>query len=237
MRWYFCKQNIIKYLPRKSKILVIGPSLLEVNFFSEMNYQDMTFGIHNNNDLKFLSSNYKFKNFNFIRMDARDIKFKDKYFDYSFANAVLHHIDLPHLAFCELYRISKKGVLVIEGNDSLIMRISSRFGFSEEYEKSATVNENGGVLDTSTPNYVYRWKEREVRKLFNSYDPKMIHKIYFRYDFYVKNENLKKTHNNLMLLIRSILEKSLNIFLFIFKKQGNLLSIYIDKKKSYNRID
>lgn len=237
MRWYFCKQNIIKYLPRKSKILVIGPSLLEVNFFSEMNYQDMTFGIHNNNDLKFLSSNYKFKNFNFIRMDARDIKFKDKYFDYSFANAVLHHIDLPHLAFCELYRISKKGVLVIEGNDSLIMRISSRFGFSEEYEKSATVNENGGVLDTSTPNYVYRWKEREVRKLFNSYDPKMIHKIYFRYDFYVKNENLKKTHNNLMLLFRSILEKSLNIFLFIFKKQGNLLSIYIDKKKSYNRID
>jgi SAM-dependent methyltransferase len=237
MRWSFCKENITKYLTRKSKILVVGPSILEVNFFSEMKYQDITFGIHSKNDLKSLSTNNKFNNFNFIRMDARDIQFKDNYFDYSFANAVLHHIDLPHLAFCELYRISKKGILVIEGNDSLIMRISSRFGFSEEYEKSATINENGGVLDSSTPNYVYRWKEREVKKLFNSYDPKMIHKIYFRYDFYVKNENLKRTHNNFKLITRSILEKFLNIFLFIFKKQGNLLSIYIDKKNSYKRID
>jgi len=235
MRWSFCRDNINKYLPKKSRILVVSPSFLEVNFFSEMKYQDITFGVFSKNDLKSLSSSVKLNNFTFIKMDIRDIKFKDKHFDYSFANAVLHHTDLPHLAFCELYRISKKGVLVIEGNDSLIMRISSRFSFSEEYEKSATVNENSGLLDTSIPNYVYRWKEREVKKLFNSYDPKISHKIFLKYDFYFKNEGLERTHNHIKLIIRNVLGKLLNVFLFFFRNQGNLLSIYIDKKNSYKR--
>jgi SAM-dependent methyltransferase len=235
MRWEFCRENIIKYLPRKSKILVISPSSLEVNFFFNTNYQDVTFGVHSRKDLKTLSLNNK--SCNFIKMDARNIKFKDEYFDYTFANAVLHHIDLPHLAVCELYRVSKKGILIIEGNDSLIMRISTHFKFSEEYEKSATINEKGGLLDTSIPNYIYRWKEREIIKLLNSYNPEIFHKIYFAYDFYLKNEGVKKIHSVCKAMIRTILEQFLNIFLFIFRKQGNLISIYIDKKKSYKRIN
>ena len=87
--------------------------------------------MYSKNDFKSLSSNAKFGNF--IKIDARYIRFKDKYFDYTFANAILHHIDLPHLAVSELYRVSKRGVLIIEGNDSLVMRISTYFNFSEEY--------------------------------------------------------------------------------------------------------
>jgi SAM-dependent methyltransferase len=235
MRWNFVTKNILKYLPRKSKILVVSPSSLEVNFFFEKNYYDVTFGVYSKNDLKSLSLNSKFGDF--VKIDARDIKFKDKYFDYTFANAVLHHVDLPHLAISELYRVSKKGVLIIEGNDSLIMRISTYFNMSEEYEKSATINEQGGLLGTSIPNYVYRWKEREIIKLLNSYNPEIFHKIYFAYDFYLKNEGVKKTHSVFKSIIRFILEPFLNIFLFIFRKQGNLISIYIDKEKSYKRIN
>jgi SAM-dependent methyltransferase len=235
MRWNFVIKNILKYLPRKSKILVVSPSSQEVNFFFEKNYQDVTFGVYSKNDLKSLSSNAKFGNF--IKIDARYIRFKDKYFDYTFANAILHHIDLPHLAVSELYRVSKRGVLIIEGNDSLVMRISTYFNFSEEYEKSATINEQGGLLGTSIPNYVYRWKEREIIKLLNSYNPEIFHKIYFAYDFYLKNEGVKKIHSVFKAIIRIILEPFLNIFLFIFRKQGNLISIYIDKEKSYKRIN
>ena len=234
MRWNFVTKNILKYLPRKSKILVVSPSSQEVNFFLRKNYQDVTFGVYSKNDLKSLSLNSKFGNF--IKIDARYIRFKDKYFDYTFANAILHHIDLPHLAISELYRVSKKGVLIIEGNDSLVMRISTYFNFSEEYEKSATINEQGGLLGTSIPNYVYRWKEREIIKLLNSYNPEIFHKIYFAYDFYLKNEGVKKMHSVFKMAIRTVLEKFLNIFLLIFRKQGNLVSIYIDKEKSYKRI-
>lgn len=234
MRWNFVTKNILKYLPRKSKILVVSPSSQEVNFFFEKNYQDVTFGVYSKNDLKSLSLNSKFGNF--IKIDARYIRFKDKYFDYTFANAILHHIDLPHLAVSELYRVSKRGVLIIEGNDSLVMRISTYFNFSEEYEKSATINEQGGLLGTSIPNYVYRWKEREIIKLLNSYNPEIFHKIYFAYDFYLKNEGVKKMHSVFKMAIRTVLEKFLNIFLLIFRKQGNLVSIYIDKEKSYKRI-
>lgn len=234
MRWNFVTKNILKYLPRKSKILVVSPSSQEVSFFFEKNYQDVTFGVYSKNDFKSLSSNAKFGNF--IKIDAWYIRFKDKYFDYTFANAILHHIDLPHLAVSELYRVSKRGVLIIEGNDSLVMRISTYFNFSEEYEKSATINEQGGLLGTSIPNYVYRWKEREIIKLLNSYNPEIFHKIYFAYDFYLKNEGVKKMHSVFKMAIRTVLEKFLNIFLLIFRKQGNLVSIYIDKEKSYKRI-
>jgi ubiquinone/menaquinone biosynthesis C-methylase UbiE len=235
MRWNFVIKNILKYLPRKSKILVVSPSSQEVNFFLEKNYYDVTFGVYSKNDLKSLSLNNKFGNF--LKIDARDIKFKDKYFDYTFVNAVLHHIDLPHLVVSELYRVSKKGVLIIEGNDSLIMRISTYFNFSEEYEKSATINEQGGLLGTSIPNYVYRWTEREIIKLLNSYNPEIFHKIQFSYDSYLKNEGVKKTHSVFKAIIRTILEPFLNIFLFIFRNQSNLISIYIDKEKSYKRIN
>jgi len=84
MRWNFVTKNILKYLPRKSKILVVSPSSLEVNFFFEKNYYDVTFGAYSKNDLNSLSLNSKFGDF--IKIDARDIKFKDKYFDYTFAN-------------------------------------------------------------------------------------------------------------------------------------------------------
>jgi ubiquinone/menaquinone biosynthesis C-methylase UbiE len=190
--------------------------------------------VYSKNDFKSLSSNAKFGNF--IKIDARYIRFKDKYFDYTFASAILHHIDLPHLAVSELYRVSKRGVLIIEGNDSLVMRISTYFNFSEEYEKSATINEQGGLLGTSIQNYVYRWKEREIIKLLNSYNLEIFHKIYFAYDFYLKNEGVKKMHSVFKRAIRTVLEKFLNIFLLIFRKQGNQVSIYIDKEKSYKRI-
>jgi hypothetical protein len=43
---------------------------------------------------------------------------------------------------------------------------------SEVYEYSALKNDsNGGVDNTNIPNFVYRWTEREVLKLMNSYKP------------------------------------------------------------------
>jgi len=122
-----------------------------------------------------------------------------------------------------MYRVSKKGILIIEANDSLIIRIACKLGISEDYEISA-IKKNvnfGGVDNTGVPNYVFRWTEKEIFKLFNSYKPEIEHNIIFNYSFHFKF--FKSVAINLLL----------TIFFFFFKKQGNLMSIFINKDKKY----
>jgi hypothetical protein len=136
-----------------------------------------------------------------------------------------------------MYRIAKYGILVIESNDSFVMRLSVRLNFSEDFEKSA-LNKNiyvGGVDGSNIPNYVYRWTEREVKKLFYSYQPDKKINIIFNYQNNIFNENLS---NN---LIKKIIITFSYIFLkmifFLFPKQQNLMLIYIDKKNYKKRIN
>jgi|688.fasta_scaffold498547_2 SAM-dependent methyltransferase len=232
-RWLFYKEKILKHLPLNSKVLVIGASINEIKIFNELNYRNVTFGIYSKAELKNIIDKNYYKNFNFIQSDCRKIKYKRASFDYCFTHATLHHIDLPHLAFSELYRVSKKGVLVIEGNDSLIMRLSSALGFCEEFEVSSISRDTGGLLNTSIPNYVYRWTEREVTKLFNSFDPKKKCKIFFEYSYDFFNKNVINKKFNITLL--NFLRFFLYIYFFLFRKQGNLMSIYIDKLNCSNR--
>jgi hypothetical protein len=90
----------------------------------------------------------------------------------------------PHRALLELYRISRVAVVALESRDSALMRLGSRAGAVDEYELGAVAAhglEAGGVANTSTPNYVYRWTEREVEKTIASYAPHARHRIrYFR---------------------------------------------------------
>ena len=72
--------------------------------------------------------------------------------------------------------------------------------------------------NTEIPNYVYRWTEREIIKLMNSFRPDLKHNIYFDYAHQIKFSNSK------------FLNLLFDIFFKVFKKQRNLLSIYINKK-------
>ena len=121
-----------------------------------------------------------------------------------------------------MYRVSTKGALIIEARDSFISKIACKFKFSEEYELSA-VKKNittGGVDNTNIPNYVFRWTEREILKLLKSYKPELKHKIEYGYGHHIKFSNSK------------ILRFLFKVFFFIFKKQQNLFSIFINKEFS-----
>ena len=121
--------------------------------------------------------NYGFEiNKNLFRADVRNLKFENQSFEYVITNATLHHVDQPHKAITEMYRVAKKGVLIIESNDSLTMQIACKLKFAEEFEVSSIdlKNNSGGLLDTGIPNYVYRWNEREIIKTIKSYDPSNI---------------------------------------------------------------
>lgn len=210
----FYKNNLKKFIKDKnSKILVIGSGELDKNIFQELDYKNFILSNINNNDN---ISNYIYQN-------SYNLNIPNEEYDYCVAHACIHHSSKPHNSLLEMYRVSKKGILIIEANDSLIIRIACKFGISEDYEISA-IKKNvnfGGVDNSCIPNYVFRWTEREIFKLFNSYKPEIEHNISFNYSFHFKF--FKSKAINLLL----------TIFFFFFKKQGNLMSIFINKDKKY----
>jgi len=208
-RKHFYKKNILNNILNKdSKILVLGADKLDENLFNELGFKNVTF------------SNYNIKNnTNFENFLMQDIPFPNNSFDFCVAHACVHHSSKPHNSILEMFRVSNKGILVIEANDCLLTRLACKFGYAEEFENSAIIkNKNhGGVDNTNVPNYVYRWTEREVYKLISSYEPNVKHEIKFNY-----SNDLKFTDN---ILIKFIFF----IFFKFFKKQQNLFSFFIKK--------
>lgn len=207
----FYKNCILKKIQDlNSRILVLGAGELDENVFKELGFKNITFSNYTNKK--------KFKDY-YENILLQKIELKDNSYDYCVAHACIHHSSKPHSAVLEMYRVAKKGILVIEANDSLVTRISCKLGISEEYEKSAIIkNINyGGVDNTNIPNYVYRWTEREVTKLINSYNPGKENYISFTYGYDFKfSKNL-------------FLNFFIKVFFSIFKKQQNLFAFFIEK--------
>jgi ubiquinone/menaquinone biosynthesis C-methylase UbiE len=118
------------------------------------------------------------------RQDAEALAYEDESFDLAVVSAGLHHCRSPHRALLELYRVARVAALALESRDSALMRLAVRLGAVDEYELAAVAAHglrSGGVANTSTPNYVYRWSEREVEKTVASFAPHARHRIrYFR---------------------------------------------------------
>ncbi|MBD1152138.1 methyltransferase domain-containing protein [Pelagibacterales bacterium SAG-MED22] len=229
-RWIFYEKMFLKNISKNSNILLISGSEKEIKILRKLGYTNFKITYHKEFN-KNIENNYDLLvGKNLFDSDVRNLKFNDSEYDYVITNATLHHIDVPHIGISEMYRVAKKGVLVIEGNDSLIMRLACKIKFSEEFEVSSVKKdkEKGGLLDTGIPNYVYRWTEREVNKLVKSIDPTNKNTIIFDYE---NDLNNIKSRNRLTKTIIFFAK----IFFVFFKKQQNCLSIFIDKTKSKKR--
>lgn len=116
------------------------------------------------------------------QQDAEALTYSNESFDVAIVSAGLHHCRSPHRALLELYRVARVAVVAIEARDSALMRLVTRLGLSDEYEVSAVADQGlraGGVENSSTPNFVYRWTEREIRKAIASNAPHVRHRIRF----------------------------------------------------------
>ena len=227
-RFKFYKYNILKYLEKNSKILVVGAGVEDFKLFEENLFTNFT------------CSNLGGKEINgkkFKKIDINNIDELDESYDYVVAHACIHHCSKPHNGILEMYRVSKKGILVVESKDSLMMKIMTKLKLAEEYEISAINNpdsfgDQGGVDNSNIPNYVYRWTERDVKKLINSYNPKFEHKINYEYEFEFSNIAQKIRNRIIKKILIMVIPIMMSILKIIIKKQANLFAFFIDKKKS-----
>lgn len=83
--------------------------------------------------------------------DNESMSYADDTFDYSFVAASLHHLPQPLKGVYELLRVSRKGLIFIEPNDSWLTRLATRMKLATEYEVSG--------------NYVYRFSQRDIYKI------------------------------------------------------------------------
>ena len=234
-RWIFYKKNFEDFVEKKSNILIISASSKEINVLKELGYYNFSITFHDSNEKEKLTELGFEENKNLFKADIRNLPFENNAFDYVITNATIHHVDIPHKAVTEMYRISSKGTLIIESNDSIVMQLATKMKLAEEFEISSVEGNTGGLLDTGIPNYVYRWTEREVQKLLMAFDPKNINTIYFNYENDLTNFNFNNgLFKKVFLKILIFLSR---MYFSVFKKQQNCMSIFIDKTRIRKRFE
>ncbi len=173
--------------------------------------------------------------------DAHQLPFADCSFDLVIVSRGLHHCDSPHQALNEMYRVSRKTIIVNESQDSILVRLLVKLGITLEYETFCIDYKEGGLNGSAIPNFIYRWTKREVRKTINSFDPTRQHNILFFSEFLFYQEFLSPDHawkkkSKVKLLNRNLLQFFFNSMVFIlnliFKNQGNDFTFIIRKDKS-----
>ncbi len=159
------------HIDTNERLLVIGGSWQDVELLICAGFNDITLSNFQSQLEEDAHTNLSAK-VKLLAIDAEQVDLPDGSFDCVFAHEVLHHCRSPHRVLCEMLRVARKHVVVLEPNDSFSMRVLTWAGFSFPYEIFSVVyhgHEAGGVRDSCIPNFIYRWSENELRKTVSSY--------------------------------------------------------------------
>jgi ubiquinone/menaquinone biosynthesis C-methylase UbiE len=165
-------------LKKTDSILVVCGGTFDIDTLRDMGFSNVTIS---NLDERYDEQS---KPFRWAREDAENLSFANLSFDWAFVHAGLHHCGSPHKALTEMYRVSRKGAVIIEARDSALMRFAAWLGFTVHYELEAVcTNEwvRGGLRNGAVPNFIYRWTEREAVKTIESAFPHKLNEVRFFY--------------------------------------------------------
>jgi SAM-dependent methyltransferase len=163
--------------------------------------------------------------------DAENLSLVDESVDVALVSAGLHHCRSPHRALLELYRVSRVAAVALESRDSALMRLGTRLGAADDYELAAVAAHGlaaGGVANTSTPNYVYRWTEREVEKTVASFAPHARHRIRYFREFELPDILVEAARGPRGLALRA-LRPAVRLVTRVLPSQANLFAFAIEK--------
>lgn len=167
--------------------------------------------------------------------DAESLPFEDQTFDVAIVSAGLHHCHSPHRGLLELYRVSRIVAIGLEARDSVTMRLASRAGLTDDYEISAVAHQglrSGGVANTSTPNYVYRWTEREVQKAIASYAPAYCHDVTFLHELELPVSRAELQASRIKRLLLRAARPAAAALVRVAPRQANHMAFVIRKPRS-----
>jgi len=227
VRLLFYKDCINEFINNKNaSILVIGGGENDKLVFQENGFIDVI--ISNIDERQNDSEYYPYKH---CFQNAENLSYKDNEFDYVTAHATLHHFSSPHRGLTEMYRVSRKGVIVIESRDSWIMRLLIKLNITPAFETAAVYDNKckyGGVNNICIPNYIYRWTEHEVEKTIKSFAPHVRHNILYAYGS-DKPSATKRSKSCTKKIIINILSPIYELIVKLFPKQQNLFAFFITK--------
>lgn len=231
MRVKFVSSVFIKLLKEgilsnEDSILSICGGVQERDLFLDLGFKNVTISNYDNR-----IAEDSLQPFNWSHQNAEKLTFCDGEFDFVFVSDGLHHLYSPHKAITEMYRVSSKGIIVIESKDNVMIRLACFFRLSQQYEISSVISNNfiaGGVNNSNIPNYVYRWTEREFMKTINSYNPIGKHRYYFYHDINLPRANSNRYIVRLLYVSFGVILKPV---FQILKKYGNTLCMIAIKPK------
>ncbi len=178
----------------QSSVMIVGGSYEDAEILRKVGFRHMT--LTNLQDLAdFELPPMDGAELSMVNADAEDMQFANGSYDLVLAHEMLHHCRSPHKALLEMLRVSRRHVIILEQNDSLLMHAFVKLRFSFPYELPAVVFHNfqaGGVRNTCVPNYIYRWNAREMYQTAASYIPESEFSLYVRryWDFNVDKDEL-----------------------------------------------
>lgn len=202
---------------KNASILVGAGDMKDKKIFEKLGYTNVVIS----NILNFEDN---FSPYSFRQENAECFSFPDETFDYAIIHAGVHHTRLPHKTLTEMYRVAIKGVLIFEGHDSLLIRITQKLGLTQEYEVAE--NSTCGVNGTDVPNYIFRWTRREVEKTIKSYAPAFKHRFLYKHATrYPNGFDLSKSKRLLIKLLYPLFL----LLVILFPSQQNNFVIFIEK--------
>jgi SAM-dependent methyltransferase len=166
--------------------------------------------------------------------DVENLGFEDGAFDFVVVHQGLHHCYSPHRGLLEMYRVAHRGVLAFEPRDTALVRLGVRLGFGQEYEIAAVAEnglEAGGVGNSSTPNFVHRWTEREIEKTVHTFAPEG--RAEFRYfcALRVPKQRMQSMKNRWVAGSFAALLPVARLLARLFPKQSNCFAFAIAKAR------
>lgn len=232
----FYKQTIESLVANKKidtgeSVLAVCAGTYDRDVFTSLGFDNVTIS-----NLDYHGGVEKYDPYPWRGLDAEALELDSNSFDWVVVHAGLHHCISPHNALCEMMRVARKGVVVFESRDSFLVRLAVRFGLTVEYELEPIAINNGksgGVRNTPIPNYIYRWTEREITKVVQSFSSVAKHEIHFFYGFTIPTRRLAMSTNPLLRSAGKLANWITPVFGTLAPRQGNRFGVFISFSEDY----
>jgi SAM-dependent methyltransferase len=211
----------------ESSVLVVCGGAYDRDVFHGLGFRQVTIS---NLDSRIDGS--EFAPYPFSLQDVESLGFADGAFDFVVVHQGLHHCHSPHRGLLEMYRVARRGVLAFEPRDTRLVRLGVRLGFGQEYEIAAVAGNGlkaGGVGNSATPNFIYRWTEREIEKTIRTFSPAGRGEFRYFSALRVPEERMRSMKNRLVAGSLGALLPVVRLFAKVFPGQSNCFAFAIAK--------